>query len=163
VNKLVIYVLLMVFGMLLMAVQIDEELAMNTVFQVKHGVNRAVHAAAQQMDQDKLAQGIAAIDEERAEAVAYQYLQANLDLDEDQTPLPGSFLRTPVEILVFEVINNEEIFPYHYVNAQFGYEVTLDKPGAVLIIGVEYPRIYAIIQPIHWVIKGTAELYEVRS
>jgi len=147
--------------MMLFALQIDEEVSMNTLFRVKHGLNRATHAAAQQLNEEKLAQGIMSIDPFAAEEKARDYLQYNLQLDVNNYPLQGSFLESPLEILVFEIINENRIFPYHYVNEDFGYEVTLLRPGVVMIIRVEYPRIYQLIGPITWVIKGTAELYPV--
>ena len=61
--------------MTLYALQTDEELAMHTLFQGKHGLNDAVHAAAQQSDSSKLAQGIHSIDEGKAQSAAIQYLR----------------------------------------------------------------------------------------
>lgn len=158
-HKLLIYVLICVFGMQAMAIQIDEERALHTVFYLKYGVNRAVHAAAQQLDTGLLAQGIVAIDEEAARQAAFRYLQANLRLNEKLEPLRGSYVQTPVDVLVFEVINHDRAFPYHYVNEQYGFEATLHRPGAVMIIGAEYPRIFRLIEPVRWIVKGTAELY----
>lgn len=159
--KIVLYMLLLVFFMTLFALQMDEEVSMNTLFRVKHGLNRATHAAAQQFDEQKLAEGIMSIDPQAAEEEAYYYLQSNLQLDMDNLPLPGSFLESPVEVLVLDIINENRIFPYLYVNDDYDYEVTLQRPSIVMIIRVEYPRIYQVIDPIMWVIKGTAELYPV--
>lgn len=157
--KLVLYLMLSVFYMMLLALQIDEEVSMNTLFKVKHGLNRAAHAAAQQLDNDKLAQGIFSIDTEKAEEEACYYLQWNLRLDADNVPLPGSFLRSPVKVMVLEVVNENHVFPYDYVNDDYDYAVTLSRPGVVMIIRVEYPRIFRVIGPITWLVKGTAELY----
>ncbi len=158
--KFVLYLLLIVFFMSLFALQIDEEVSMNTLFRVKHGLNRAVHAAAQQIDTQKLAQGITSIDSQSAEEEAYIYLQSNLQLDLNNIPLDDSFLESPVEVVVFEVINENRVFPYEYVNGDYDYRVTLQRPGVVMIIRVEYPRMYQMIGPITWFIKGTAELYD---
>lgn len=160
-HKIVLYMLLLVFFMTLFALQIDEEMSMNTLFRVKHGLNRATHAAAQQLDEQKLAQGIMSIDPQAAEEEAYNYLQSNLQLDLDNLPLQGSYLESPVEVVVLEIINENRIFPYLYVNDDYDYEVTLQRPGVIMIIRVEYPRIYQVIGPITWVIKGAAELYPV--
>ena len=158
--KFVMFMLLIVFQMMMMAVQLDEERAMHMLFELKHGVNRAAHAAAQQVDEDLLAQGVWSIDEEGAEETALQYLQANLLLDEDNAPLPESLLREPVSIALIEIINADRHFPYRYVNEVFNYDVTLERPGVIIIIQAEYPRIYRLINPITWMIKGTSELYE---
>ncbi len=157
--KLLLYLLLIVFFMTMFALQIDEEVSMNTLFRVKHGLNRATHAAAQQIDVHKLAQGITSIEIQSAEDKAYDFLQANLQLDVNNVPQQGSFLDTPVDVVVFEVINENHVFPYNYVNNECNYEVTLQRPGVVMIIRVEYPRIYQVLGPITWFIKGTSELY----
>jgi hypothetical protein len=157
-DKFLMMVLLLVFHMRLMALQLDEERAMHLLFELKHAVNRAVHAAAQQTDAALLAQGVRAIDEARAEEWFLDYLRANLRLDEHLAPLPGSPLREPVDVVVFDVINADETFPYHYRNAEHGLDVVLYGPGVVAAIRAEYPRIYRFISPIGWTVKGAAEL-----
>ncbi|MBW7476417.1 hypothetical protein K0T92_16920 [Paenibacillus oenotherae] len=156
--KLVLIMLMMVVWMYIHALQIDEEMAMGALFQGKHAVNRAVHAAAQQVDVRALADGRLHIDERAASAAAARYLQNNLQLDAAGNPLPGAFLRNRVEVLVFKVINEDEIFPYHYSNPAYNYEVTLMRPGVIMIINMVYPRVFSVIAPIEWQIKGAAEL-----
>ncbi|SEO67940.1 hypothetical protein [Paenibacillus sp. OV219] len=156
--KLVFMMLMMVIWMLLHALQTDEEMAINALFQGKHAVNRAAHAAAQQVERTALANGRLHIDEIAARAEAELYLQHNLQLDTNGVPLPGTFLKERVEMVVFEVINDDEEFPYTYRNDSFDYEVTLLKPGVVLIARIVYPRVFNVIDPIEWTIKGTAEL-----
>jgi hypothetical protein len=160
--KLVLYLLLFTFLMTMFALQLDEEISMNVLFRAKHGLNRATHAAVQQLDEQKLAQGVISIDSEAAKRSANEYLQANLQLDQNNIPLLGSFLESPVDILIFDVINDNHIFPYHYVNSTYNYDVILQRPAVVMIIRVKYPRIYKVIGPITWVIKGAAELYPIR-
>jgi hypothetical protein len=159
--KLVIYFLLSVFFMTMFALQVDEQVSMNTLFRVKHGLNRATHAAAQQLDELKLAQGVMSIHVQAAEQRAYEYMQTNLQLDLNNMPLQEGFLEAPIDVLVFDVINEDRIFPYHYMNDEYNYEVTLERPGVVMIIRVEYPRIYHVIGPITWVVKGAAEIYPI--
>jgi hypothetical protein len=159
--KLVLYLLLITFLMTMFALQLDEEISMNVLFRAKHGLNRATHAAVQQIDEQKLSQGLMSIDSGAAKEKAYEYLQGNLQLDHNNVPLLGSFLESPVDILIFDVINDNHIFPYHYVNSMYNYNVTLERPAVVMIIRVEYPRIYKVMGPITWVIKGAAELYPI--
>ena len=156
---MLLFLLLMAFQMGMLALQLDEERAMHMVFELKHAVNRSAHAAAQQLDEALLSQGIRSIDEELAEVHMYRYLQANLRLDSDNHPLADSPLRSPIELAVFEVINADRTFPYRYVNTTYNYDVTLQRPGVVLILRAEYPRMFRIIAPIVWTVKGTAELY----
>jgi len=155
--KLLLLTLMAVVWMMLQTLQIDEELAIRTLFASKQAVNRAAHAAAQQLNADALADGIVRIDEPAAEEAALSYLRANLLLDESGMPLPGSKLRDPVDILELAVVNSEASFPYVYRSDAYDYEVTLRRPGVVLIAGIRYPRSFTLLEPIEWQVKGAAE------
>lgn len=157
-NKLLLYALLAVFFMSLLALQADEELAMNSFFNIKHAVNRSTHAAAQAIDEEKLADGVADLDEAQARLTALQYLRENLRLDESLNPLPGSFLQGPVRIIALDVIGAGESFPYVYERPAYEYSVTLQRPGVVLLIQLEYPRMYRMLDPVVWVVKSCSEL-----
>lgn len=154
--KLLLLVLMSVVYLSLYALQTDEELAMHTLFHGKHALNRAAHAAAQQSDQVKLATGVHSIDETKAREVAMQYLQANLRLNTVNEPLPDTFLRSTVVVELFKVVNDHEVFPYTYTG--YGYSVTLDRPGVIMFIRLEFPRTYTVLQPITWTIKSSAEM-----
>lgn len=156
--KLVFSVLMIVIWWMLHALQLDEELAMGTVHEAKRAVDRAAHAAAQQLDRDKLELGLLSIDEVKAEDTLIQYLRENLSLDAGLNPTPGSFLRDPVQVRVFKVINEDVTYPYVYRNELYDYEITLDRPGVVLIAHVAYPRLFGVIGPIEWDLRGTAQL-----
>lgn len=156
--KLIALLLTIAFVMLLHALQADEETALQALFQGKHAVNRAAHAAAQQLDAEKLKEGVVSIDPAAAEAAARLYLQRNLRLDASNEPLPGTFWRTRAEVLAFEVLNEDLFYPYTYTNPAYDYTVTLDKPGVILIVRLAYPRTYTALGPITWEIKGAAEL-----
>lgn len=156
--KLLLMVLMSTVIMSMYALQTDEEVAMHTLFHGKHALNRAVHAAAQQSDQVKLAEGIHAIDESKARAVALQYLQANLRLNAVNDPLPGTFLQKGIAVELFKIINDGEVFPYTYTNSVYGYSVTLERPGVIMFIRLAYPRTYSVMLPITWTIKGSAEM-----
>lgn len=154
-----LWILLMIASwMYAQAVQVDEESSMKALYDGKHAVNRAAHAAAQQVDDGALASGHLRIDPDAALREAAFYLQANLELDEEGNPLPGSYLRDRVEVLVFRVINDDVAFPYTYRNPAYDYEVTLTRPGVVLMIRLKYPRVFSAMPPVEWVVKGTAEL-----
>jgi hypothetical protein len=156
--KLILFMMLMVYCMTATALQFDEEVAIRALFQAKHSVNYAAHAASQQIDGAKLARGIHSIDAALARQVAERYLRENMRLDENNDPLPDSFFRSRVNIAVFEVINENHAFPYTYENSAYDYRVTLQRPGVVLIIEVEFPRTYRVLGPITWRIKGCSEL-----
>jgi hypothetical protein len=156
--KLVFGILMAVIWWMLHALQMDEEVAMNTVHEAKRAVNRAAHAAAQQVDRDKLEMGALSLDAEAAEAAALAYLRENLRLDAGLNPVPGTFLRDPVTIQEFEVVGEGAGFPYRYENPQYGYAVTLDRPGVVLIVHVKFPRMFGVLAPVEWDLKGSAEM-----
>ncbi|OAS19232.1 hypothetical protein A8708_26325 [Paenibacillus oryzisoli] len=156
--KLLLMVLMSVVFMSLYGLQTDEELAMHTVFQGKHGLNNAVHAAAQQSDEGKLAQGIHAIDETKAREAAMAYLQANLRLNAQNEPLSDTFLQSAVVVDLFKIVNEGEIFPYTYRDDSQDYSVTLERPGVIMFIRLVFPRTYTVLQPITWTIKSAAEM-----
>ncbi|MBP1990914.1 hypothetical protein [Paenibacillus eucommiae] len=156
--KLLLLILMSLLYMTLYALQTDEEIALHTLFQGKHGLNAAVHAAAQQIDQQKLAEGIHSIDETEAEKAALTYLRSNLRLDGNNDPLPDTFYQSRVEVLYFQVVNENEAFPYTFIHPLYGYMTTLEQPGVIMIIRLEFPRTYSVLQPISWTIKAAAEL-----
>lgn len=156
--KLVFSVLMIVIWWMLHALQMDEEIAMGTVHEAKRAVDRAAHAAAQQLDREKLEMGVISIQHELAESATLTYLQENLSLDESLTPLPDSFLRDAVTVRDFAIINEDVSFPYTYRNPLYDYEVTLERPGVVLIVHVKYPRLFGVLAPVEWELKGSAEL-----
>lgn len=156
--KLVLIIAMMSVWLTVNLLQVEEEMAMKTLFLGKHAINRAAHAAAQQLDIEALGDGLMQIDPVAAAGTAAQYLQMNLSLDQDGVPIRHSFLRHPVEVLVFDVVNAEHSFPYYYRNDTYNYEVVLKRPGVVLIAKVIYPRAFQILDSIEWNIKGTAEL-----
>lgn len=157
-NRLLLLMLLVALFMSLHALQTDEELAMHTLFEAKHAVNRAAHAAVLQIDPMQWAKGNAVIDEEQAYLEARRYLRENLRLDDNLAPLPGSFLREPVEIVVWKVIQNDQPFPYVFENDAYSYRVTLNRPGVIMIAKLSYPRVFTLMSPVNWTVKGAAEL-----
>lgn len=157
-HKLLLLTLMAAVWTMLHALQIDGEMAIRTLFEAKRAVNRAAHAAAQQLDQDALAAGVLRIDEAAAASAALHYLRVNMRLDPSLAPLPDSMLRDPVEIAVLRVVNADAAFPYTYRNETYQYEVTLKRPGVILIARVRYPRGFNVMGPVEWHVKGAAEL-----
>lgn len=156
--KLVLFMMIGVFIMSMHAVQIDREMAAHTLFRAKYALDRAAKAAVGQLDLYKLGHGVNSIDEAEAYRTALMYLQNNLQLDSSNEPLPDAFLRSRVEVLEFEVVNDDRHFPYHYSNPGYSFDATLRRPGVVIVIRVEYPRTFRLLDPIVWEIKGVAEL-----
>jgi hypothetical protein len=156
--KLVFSVLMIVIWWMLHALQMDEELAMGTVHEGKRAVDRAAHAAAQQLDREKLELGMLSIKPELAEQAALAYLRENLSLDAGLNPEPDSLLQDPLEIRVFKVFNEEVDYPFTYRNSLYDFEITLDRPSVILIVHMKYPRLFGVLAPVEWDLKGSAEL-----
>lgn len=156
--KLLLMVMMMSLWVSVQLIGIEEELAMKTLSQSKRAVNRAAHAAAQQLDKAALGDGELRIDGAAAAEAAMMYLGGNLLLDFHGNPLENSFLREPVEVLVFDIINGDETFPFYYRNDEHHFEAVLRRPGVVLIVKVVYPRAFRVLEPIEWEVRGAAEL-----
>lgn len=156
--KLLLIPLMMVVWMLLYVLQLDEEMAIQTLFHSKHALNRAAHAAAQQLDPQELAEGKIIINRQQALQAATAYLRYNLALDESGEPLPGSLLRAEPDVVAFDIIDGDQSFPYRYRSEVHQFEVTLQGPGVVIIAIFRYPRAFTVLEPIEWKIKGVAEL-----
>lgn len=156
--KLLFGILMTVVWWMLHALQLDEEAAMGTLSDVKQAVNSAAHAAAQQIDRDKLELGVLAIDYDKAEQAAAEYLMENLLLDSNLQPTDSSFLENQVEVRAFEVLGEDVVYPYTYRNEQYDYEITFDRPGVVLIVHVHYPMLFGVLAPIEWEVRSSAEL-----
>jgi len=105
-----------------------------------------------------LSRGIYSIEPAAARSAALVYLRKNLQLDENNMPKPGSFLKNKVDLLEFVVINEDHVFPYNYQNSEYDYSVILHKPSVIMIIRVVYPAIFQSVGPIAWEVKGAAEL-----
>ncbi|CAM4477885.1 hypothetical protein [Paenibacillus tarimensis] len=157
-DKLLLLLLFSVVWIMVHTLQIDEEMAMRTLFEGKHAVNRAAHAAAQQLDPLALSRGEIRIDPRAAAEAGALYLQGNLKIDETGMPLRGSKLRERAELLLFKVVDGDESFPYHYRNEAFNYEVTLQRPGVIMIVRLRNPNVFRMLEPIEWDIKGAAEV-----
>jgi hypothetical protein len=149
---------MIVIWWMLHALQMDEELAMGTVHEGKRAVDRAAHAAAQQLDREKLELGMLSIKPELAEQAALLYLRENLSLDAGLNPEPDSLLQDPLEIRVFKVFNEEVDYPFTYRNSLYDFEITLDRPSVILIVHMKYPRLFGVLAPVEWDLKGSAEL-----
>lgn len=157
-DKLIVILLLLTVTIILQTAQMEEETAYHTFFRAKHAVNRAAVAAAQQLDETALAEGRIRIDPEKARSTAEQYLQHNMRLDNNHMPKSGGFLKHRVEWLRFEVINDGP-FPYYYSDPSIDYEVVLEKPGVIAVIGLRYPGIFLWYDELDWEMKAVGEWF----
>jgi len=138
--------------------QLDHELSMKAYYKGKQAVNRGAHAGALQLDELLLSEGVFAIDSEMAYLMATEYLYANLRLDEHGYPTSKSFLKERVELLHFEVLDATLTYPYDYRLSEYGYSTTFDRPAVVIVIRMEYPRIFSSNNPVEWNIIGSSQL-----
>ena len=87
-----------------------------------------------------------------------QYLQANLRLNADNDPLPDTFLRAGLWWNYLRLLMIMRYFLIRMWMTGSDYSVTLDRPGVIMFIRLEFPRTYTVLQPITWTIKSSAEM-----
>lgn len=107
----------------------------------KRALNRAVKAASMQVDQELLAQGIIAIDEEVSRSIFENLLRINLFLNADNTPSAASPIAETPEIINYYVYQGPD-FPYtstYYVADGINpVQHTFNDPGVLAIIKIRY-------------------------
>lgn len=157
VSLLILFIIIVPVIMMMYALNTDVELAHQYFFRAKGSLNRAVHASSLQIDDVALSKGIYKIDETKAQEEFYKYLKYNLQLDDNLTPLPNTFLEDQVTVLEYKVVNTGP-FPYHYVNSTYDLDVWLSRPGVIAVVEVKYPRTFNILGPITWQVKASHEL-----
>lgn len=158
VYKLLIVPLMLIVWLSLYAGGIDQELAMKSYYKGKQAVNRGAHAAALQLDTAALAEGIFQLDPSKARATAEQMIYRNLALDETGSPTANSFIRAPVDIVHFEVLDASLTYPLHYKLDRYGFQTTFYRPAVIIVMKLSYPRIFSINNPVEWNIIGSAQL-----
>lgn len=156
--KLLIVPLMLVIWLMLYSNGVDQELAMKTYYKGKQAVNRGAHAAALQLDAAALADGVFQIDPVKARAQAERYIYRNLKLDEQGKPVADSFIRKPVEIVYFDVLDASLSYPHVYELKQYGFSTVFYRPAVVIVLHFSYPRIFSINNPVEWNIVGSAQL-----
>ncbi|MBF7084376.1 hypothetical protein IT084_15590 [Desulfallas sp. Bu1-1] len=97
----------------------------------RHMLNLSLRAAAAELDPEELKDNRVVIDEAAATNKFYEILRANLKLDMNNNPLPGSIADGPVEVCYFQVVNGDRLpFSYTFDN----YSETISRPAVTGII-----------------------------
>jgi Flp pilus assembly protein TadG len=97
----------------------------------RHMLNLSLRAAAAELDPEELKDNRVVIDEAAAMNRFYEVLRANMKLDTNNNPLPGSVADGPVEVCYFQVINGDKLpFSYTFDN----YSETISRPAVTGII-----------------------------
>jgi hypothetical protein len=156
--KLLLIPLMLLLWLTLYGSGMDQELAMKSYYKVKQAVNRGAHAAALQLDTVALANGVFQLDDEAARIRAEQYIYRNLLLDEFGMPTVDSFIRTPVEIVYFEILDASLEYPYRYELSQYRFSTVFNSPAVIIVLHFSYPRIFSNNNPVEWDIVGSAQL-----
>lgn len=156
--KLLIIPLMLIIWLALYGSGMDQELSMKFYYKAKQAVNRGAHAAALQVDQASLADGIFQLDYARAKTEAELYIYRNLNLDQDGNPTETSFTSERVEIIHFEVLDAELPYPYHYELQQYGFSTVFHSPAVIIVVNLSYPGIFSNQNPVEWNIVGSAQL-----
>ncbi len=98
---------------------------------VKNKLNIAARSAAAQVNPEQLKEARLVIDGDAAFRVFSDTLKVNLLLDNSLSPLPGSMLDGPAQVVYFKVVNPEETpFSYSYGN----HSEIIDRAAVAAII-----------------------------
>lgn len=104
---------------------------------LKESLNRATKAAAFQITLPSYAVGMPVIDPAEADAAFREYLARNLRLDPlTLEPLEGNARLKSAPNYTLYVYNGP--FPYRYVNAEYGIDITLNNPTAIGLLKVKF-------------------------
>lgn len=102
-----------------------------TKIAARHMLNLSLRAAAAELDPEELKDNKITIDQSAATNRFYEVLRANLKLDANNNPLPGSLADGPVEVCYFQVVNSDMLpFSYTFDN----YTETISRPAVTGII-----------------------------
>lgn len=133
--------LISVFFVSVSLYQLDTETALLANERLKDAVNRAAHDASLQIDQAELSNGRIVFDPAAATAVFNQTLAANLGLDENLNPKPGTMFsgRAQVEYIDFLDDSDGLTFPLLYENSVYNITKTVRGPAVVAVVSIPKP------------------------
>ncbi len=133
--------LLSVFFISVSLYQLDTETALLANERLKDAVNRAAHDASLQIDRVELSNGRIVFDPAAAAAVFGQTLAANLGLDENLDPKPGTMFsgRAQVEYMEYLDDSSGKSFPLLYENPVYGITKTVRGPAVVAVVSIPKP------------------------
>lgn len=144
--KFIVYPFLLLILLYAYVDQLSHHMAYIHYYKMKYALNRAAHAAAMQINEAALANGLIVIDEQAAYDAAQRLLYLN---SKDEV----------YKLVYFTVINDiDSDSTYHYVNRQWNIDVMLNKPAVVLVIEATLPHIINTKEPYKWKINGTSEV-----
>lgn len=101
-------------------------------------------AAIQGIDPHDKSRGRLIIDSIEAENTYEGLIRLNLGLDENNEPLPGSRLKTPVHVTYFEIIddtNRLQPFPYLHEVPEENIVIYLTGPAIIAVIETAHPKL----------------------
>ena len=155
--KLMIVILILPVVFMLQVIQQDQEHASQVFFQSKQGLNHAVHAAVQQMDATLLSEGIIDLDAVLAEQELSKYIKANLIVDDQLSPLAGSFLKDPITNYKVIYVDHLKTFPFT-LQTEFGDSILFNRPGIYLQCHIQYPKLFGLLPPIQWDVRCAGQV-----
>jgi len=120
--------------------------------QLKNALELAVHDASLALDETQLSQGYIVFDQAQAELNFRQSLSYNLKLNNDLTPVSGSFYKQPFKIDLLQYFDDKTpdpnnpsktiSFPYVYSNAKYDVLEVLNGPCVVAVVETKSPRYF---------------------
>lgn len=166
---------------MLNAYAFDYELSTNTFFEYKGHLNRAVHAATLQRDEEAFSSGKWKIDfneydpfHSKAFLAFEKNLMTNMRLEkvsEGKYVPNGGPVENEVRVPWFEVYNGEcdsnngcstftsnGVTYVKYVKPEYDFETVLSRPGVMTVVEIDYKEVYGLIGDVKWNIKASHEI-----
>lgn len=126
------------------------QLGMNQqAYQIFTGaLTNAADAASIQVTPASVSDGTPVFDQKQADTQFKQVLASNLNLDPTTLQPKANTLFTTAPVIQLEKFfdYSNTTFPYHYVNSQYGIDVTLNGPSIVYSVEISSPRYYLSTQ-----------------
>jgi len=133
--------LISVFFISVSLYQLDTETTLLANERLKNAVNRAAHDASLQVDRAELSNGRIVFDRTSAAAAFRQTLAANLGLDENLDPKPGTMFSEKARVEYMEFLDDSGglTFPLLYENSVYSIAKTVRGPAVVAVVSITKP------------------------
>jgi hypothetical protein len=135
---------------ILLLLELDYDHATAMFIQAKQAVNRSVQAAAMQIDPESWAAGEPVLEPIRAESIFKDYLKDNLKLSTGN-------LKNHIGEIEVTIVDRSHSFPYTF-QSKWNDTIVFRSPGLFVSVQLTYPRLYKVLGPITWNIRGAEQI-----
>jgi hypothetical protein len=150
VYKIASFLIIAPLLVMLLLLQLDHDYATALFIQAKQAVNRSVQAAAMQVDLESWAAGEPVLEPVQAESTFKDYLKDNLKL------ATGN-LKNQIGEIDVTIVDRSHVFPYTF-QSKWNDTIVFHSPGLFVSVKLTYPRLYKVLGPITWTIRGAEQI-----